>query len=179
MPRHTHILRTTALLLAVSVAPLRAQTPNLSADPLTAGIQMGALHVRAMFSMAAEQMSEGDYAYRPTAEVRTFGQLLTHVASTNYFFCSNALGEASPVADLEKTRTTRAEIQKALAESFDYCDRAYLSLNVEANAKATRKFRDTPMPTLSLLNFRNYHGLLHWGNAITYMRLRGKTPPAA
>jgi hypothetical protein len=48
-----------------------------------------------------------------------------------------------------------------------------------ASASAIRKFREHPMPALPMLNFRNYHSLLHWGNAITYMRLRGKTPPAA
>jgi uncharacterized damage-inducible protein DinB len=168
------------ILLALTFAtPLHGQAPARQPDVMVATIQAGATHIRSMFTIAAEQMSEADYAYRPTPETRTFGQLLAHVAETNYYFCAAATGETRPVTDVEKTRTTRADLQKALAESFDYCDRALAAMNDAEKAKAMRTFRDQPMPALPLLNFRNYHSLLHWGNAITYMRLRGKVPPSA
>ena len=144
---------------------------------MVASIQMGAAHVRKMFTIAAEQMSEADYAFKPTPEVRSFGQLLAHVADANYLFCAASAGEKSSMGIIEKGKTTRAEIQKALVESFDYCDKAYASMSDEAKAKTMRTYATTPFPALALLNFRNYHALLHWGNAITYMRLRGKVPP--
>ena len=179
MPSQSRTICAAVMLAAIIATPLQGQAPAKQPDPMVATIQMGAAHIRAMFTTAAEQMSEADYAFRPTAEVRTFGQLLAHVAETNYYFCSAATGEKAPVTGIDTAKATKADVQKALAESLDYCDRAFASMNDETNAKALRKFRDRPMPALPLLNFRNYHSLLHWGNAITYMRLRGKVPPAA
>lgn len=179
MPRLS-LTSAAALTLTIAIGtPLQGQDRTQQPDFMATTVQMGAAHVRSMFTIGAEQMSDEDYAFKPTEDVRSFGQLLAHVAHTNYVFCSSAAGETSPVTDIEKTRTTKAEIRKALTESFEYCDRVVATMNDEKNAKAMRTFRDHPLPALGVLNFRNYHALLHWGNAITYMRLRGKVPPTA
>ena len=36
-----------------------------------------------------------------------------------------------------------------------------------------------PRPALAILMFRTHHGALHYGNVVTYMRLRGKVPPTS
>jgi len=41
-------------------------------------------------------MSDADSAYRPTPEVRSFGQLLAHVTDLNHLFCAAATGEQPP-----------------------------------------------------------------------------------
>ena len=178
MPRTMGMSRVAVMLIAVVAAPLEAQVAQRQADPMIASIQDAAKHVRSVFTKAADQMSDEDYAFRPTAEVRTFGQILAHVAENNYWFCATAIGEKAPVRDVEKVKTTRGEIQKTLAESFDYCERAYAAMEDDAKAKAMKQFMGSPRPALAVLNFRTYHSLLHWGNAITYMRLRGKVPPS-
>ena len=168
-----------AMLMTTFVAaPALSQPRTDTADPILVSIQDGSRHIRSIFTKAAEQMSDEDYAYRPTPDVRSFGELLAHVAGTSYWFCATALGEAAPAANLEKTRTTKAEIRSALLESLDYCDRAYSAMADSAKAAAPRQFNGTQRTALVVLNFRNYHSLLHWGNAITYMRLRGKVPPS-
>lgn len=48
---------------------------------------------------------------------------------------------------------------------------------LEENATRLVGVRGQERPALAVLNFRIYHGMLHWGNAITYMRLRGRVPP--
>jgi uncharacterized damage-inducible protein DinB len=170
-----------ALALTAAASPLSAQATAPAAPPdfMAATMEMGAKHIRAMFSIAADSMTEADYAFKPTPEVRSFGQLLAHVAASNYHFCASALGEQPPATDLEKSKTTRADIRQALGESMDYCDRAFASMHDATKAITPRPFRQSQLPALALLNFRNYHALLHWGNAITYMRLRGKVPPSA
>ena len=62
-------------------------------------------------------MPEQDYGFRPVNTVRTFGEILAHVAGANYVFCAAAKGEPSPHAEaaFEKTATTRAQIIKVLA----------------------------------------------------------------
>ena len=179
MSRHVHTLAAALALAAVLATPLHSQAPARQPDFMVATMEMGAKHIRTMFDIAADSMSDADYAFKPTPEVRSFGQLLAHVAASNYLFCASALGEPARATDLEKSKTTRADIRQALTESMDYCDRAFASMHDEANAKAMRPFRTAQLPALAVLNFRNYHALLHWGNAITYMRLRGKVPPSA
>jgi uncharacterized damage-inducible protein DinB len=167
-----------SLIAGCCVEPATAQDNKPEPDPLVVSMQMGAQHIRAMFTQAVPKMSEEDFAFKPTPEVRSFGQLLAHVADSNYLFCSGALGEKQPVTGVEKTKTTRADITKALEESFVYCARAFAA-DDPANAKRGVTFHGQPHTAGALLNFRNYHSLLHWGNAITYMRLRGKIPPTA
>ena len=179
MSRLPHALGLALALTAAVAAPAPAQAPAPPPDIMAATMRMGATHIRTMFTIAADSMSEADYAFKPTPEIRSFGQLLAHVADSNYLFCSNALGEPSPAEEIEKSKTTRAEIRQALAESQAYCDRAFAAMSDEKAARTVRPFRSTQLPALAVLNFRNYHALLHWGNAITYMRLRGKVPPTA
>jgi uncharacterized damage-inducible protein DinB len=159
--------------------PLTAhnKTEPAQPDPLIASVQDGASYVREMLTKAAEQMSEEDYAFKPTPEVRSFGQLLAHVADADYGFCSAVKGERAPVSAVEKTKTTRADIQKALSEAFAYCAGAYEGMT-DAKAKTMVEFRGKPRPALAVLIFRTYHSLLHYGNVVTYMRLRGKVPPS-
>jgi uncharacterized damage-inducible protein DinB len=179
MSPHARILGAALTLAAACTTPLLAQAPASQPDFMVATMGMGAKHVRAMFTIAADSMTEADYAFRPTPEVRSFGQLLAHVAASNYVFCASALGEPAPATDIEKTKTTRGDIRQALTESMDYCDRAFASMHDAKNTTVMRPFRSAQLPALAVLNFRNYHALLHWGNAITYMRLRGKAPPSA
>lgn len=173
-----HALRFAGLLAALATSPLPGQTEAASPDPMIGAAKDAAGYMRGMFTRAADQMSEEDYAFRPTPEVRSFGQLLAHVAESNYTFCAAARGEQSPVRDVEKTRTSRAEIQKVLAESFAYCDEAYASLT-PARAAAMVQLMRQPRPVLAVLLFRTHHAALHYGNVITYMRLRGKVPPSS
>ena len=72
-------------------------------------------------------MPEAGYAFKPVETVRTFGQILAHIAGANYVFCAPAKGEKSPHAEdeFEKSATTKADIVKALNESLAYCDAAY------------------------------------------------------
>jgi uncharacterized damage-inducible protein DinB len=179
MSRHAHTLGVGFALAAAAAAPVIGQTPASQPDLMVATMTMGANHIKTMFTIAADSMSEADYAFKPTPEIRSFGQLLAHVADSNYLFCASAVGEPRPVEGLEKSKTTRSEIRQALAESQAYCDRAFAAMTDEKTARTMRPFRTAQLPALAVLNFRNYHALLHWGNAITYMRLRGKVPPTA
>ena len=177
MPKKTKAFGLAAILATIAAGPLLAQTETNQTDPLIATALDAAGYVKEMFTKAAAQMSEEDYAFKPTPEVRSFGQLLAHVADSNYFFCATVKGEEPPAGGVEKTKTTRADIQRALAESFAYCDGAYAAMT-DATARSMIEFMGKPRPALGLLIFRTHHAALHYGNAITYIRLRGQVPPA-
>src|SRR6476620_4674001 len=91
---------------------------------------------------SAKKMDEANYAFRPVDSVRTFGQILAHVAGASYVFCSAARGEKTPHEedDFEKTATTKAQIVKVLNDSIAYCDAAYTSLTDRTAAEVM------PMP---------------------------------
>ena len=124
-------------------------------------------------------MSEDLYSYQPTPEVRTFGQLFGHVANSNFMICSGASGEESPGkgTDYEKA-SSKAEIVKGLADSFAYCDKVFDQMT-EAMAHEMMQFFGRQQPRLSVLAFNTAHDYEHYGNLVTYMRLKGMVPPSS
>jgi uncharacterized damage-inducible protein DinB len=124
-------------------------------------------------------MPEEHYAFRPTPEVRTFAQLIGHIANTQYFFCSSALGEANPDArDFEKTHTTKTALSEVIQASFKYCDRAYAMPDAQATKWQAMKGWGERAP-LSILILNIGHNNEHYGNIVTYMRMKGLVPPSS
>ena len=128
---------------------------------------------------SAEQMPDADYSFKPVDTVRTFGQVLAHVADSNYFYCARSKGEAPPVPDgtLEKTATTKAAIVKALGESVAYCDAVYASLTA-ASAADMVKAGNTQIPRVQPLFSNGSHNVEHYGNLVTYFRIKKMVPPS-
>jgi uncharacterized damage-inducible protein DinB len=83
-------------------------------------------------------MPEEQYAFKPDPAVRSFGQIVGHIADSNYLFCSTVLGEGNASPEIEKTKVTKADLRAALHEAFSYCNRAYVALT-DASANETVK----------------------------------------
>jgi uncharacterized damage-inducible protein DinB len=126
---------------------------------------------------AAEKMPEASYAFKPSNDVRSFGEIVGHVADAQYLFCSAAKGE-SKSGDVEKTKTTKADIIAGLKEAITYCDTVYDSLT-DATAAEKAKFFGGDRSRLGILAFNNAHIMEHYGNIATYMRIRGFVPPSS
>jgi uncharacterized damage-inducible protein DinB len=162
-------------LLMVTCA-VRAQTPDLkSASGYPKMVQK---QVSAWIERAAEKMPEEQYAFKPDPAVRSFGQILGHIADADYLFCSAVLGENSPSPGIEKTKTTKAELRAALRDAFAYCNRAYDALT-DASANETVKAFGQERNKLGALWFNASHNLEHYGNLVVYMRLKGLVPPSS
>jgi uncharacterized damage-inducible protein DinB len=127
---------------------------------------------------AAEKMPEENYAFKPAPEVRSFGQIVGHVADAQYLFCSAALGEKNPAPGIEKSKTTKADLVQALNEAFAYCDKAYNGMT-DAHAAEMVKFFGRDQAKLTVLAFNNAHNDEHYGNIVTYMRMKGLVPPSS
>jgi hypothetical protein len=153
----------TVVALAFSVTTAWAQ--NSASDTLRSSWS----NVKRNIRESAEQMPEADYGFKPTPEVRTFGQILAHVAGASYVYCSAAKGEKTPFTEdaFEKTATTKAAIVKVTQEALDYCDGAFLALN-DGNA-----------PGFKALIGQIAHDNEHYGNLVTYFRLKGMVPPSS
>jgi|SRR5579872_4993211 len=128
---------------------------------------------------AAEKMPEENYAFQPTPDIRTFAQLVGHVADAQYMFCSTAAGEKNPAAgSVEKTKSTKADLVGALKDAFSYCDKIY-GATTDTNGMAAVKFFGQNTNRLGLMAFNNMHDFEHYGNMVTYMRLKGIVPPSS
>jgi uncharacterized damage-inducible protein DinB len=131
---------------------------------------------------SAEKMEETNYAFKPVDSVRSFGQILAHVSGASYVFCSSAKGEKSPFSEehFEKTATTKAAIVKAVADSIAYCDTAYGSLtDTTAAQPVTMPFGMGNAPRASALIMNIGHVQEHYGNLVTYFRIKGVVPPSS
>lgn len=139
--------------------------------------------IRTNLADSAARMTEADFAFRPTPEVRSFGQLVGHVINVNYFFCSQAAGERSPATTNYETNSDRATLVKALQDSLSYCDRIY-DATTDANFSQPVMMppqAGTPAPPTvrgAVLMFNVAHNNEHYGNLAVYMRLRGRIPPS-
>jgi uncharacterized damage-inducible protein DinB len=133
--------------------------------------------VREYLIAAAEQMPEAEYGYRPTEEVRTFGQIVGHVANAQYMFCGTITGgDRNPPENFED-RTTKAGLVEALKMGFAQCDAAY-ALN-DAQAMEELQFFGNTGTKLWGLTFNIAHNWEHYGNLVTYMRANGHVPPSS
>ena len=63
-----------------------------------------------MLITAAEKMPEQNYSFKPTPDVRSFGQLVGHLADSQYYFCALAAGETKSPPGVEKSKTGKAEL---------------------------------------------------------------------
>lgn len=127
---------------------------------------------------AAEKMPETSYSFKPTPEVRSFGEIVGHVADAQYLFCSAVLGEKPEMKNVEKTAKTKADLTEALKVAFGYCDKAYDSMD-DAKMAGAVKFFGRDSTRVGVLDFNTAHNAEHYGNLVTYMRIRGMVPPSS
>ena len=178
-------LVTGLVLMACGCAPAAAQTTDAGYwDTLTPSMASvaRAMHanVRRNLAEAASAMSDAEYAFKPTPEVRSFGQVVGHIVNANYFFCAQARGEKSPgTQDYEKV-TVKASLVKALDAALAYCDSVY-DATTDATFQTLVKVAapsKQQTPRGMVLMFNTAHNEEHYGNLVVYMRLKGHVPPS-
>jgi uncharacterized damage-inducible protein DinB len=165
------------LLLALALpAPALAQGGG-NAPSAVGSVAPTYRQAMAYIIAAAEQMPEADYGYKPTPDVRSFGQLVGHVANAQFMICSAALGESSPAMQNFEQVTSKAELVEALRSSNAVCDRAYAQSD-EAALQVVRLFGQE-RTRLAVLVLNAAHDFEHYGNLVTYLRLKGMVPPSS
>lgn len=165
-------------MAALSQEPPKPAAPVARANPLTAHTKLNYMGGKAVLLRTAEQVPEEHYGFKPTDAVRTFGQILGHVADAQYNFCAVARGERNPLPNVEKTKTSKADLIAALKDAFAYCDKAYEGMT-DASGTETVKLMGFDTPKLGVLIGNNQHISEHYGNLVTYMRLKNIVPPSS
>src|SRR6202167_5077851 len=173
------------LLPILTVSGFAQPAAPVQTNPISTSLRNAYTGNRNNIVRTAEKMPEENYGMRPGAqpEVRTFGQQVTHVASYNFLWCSQAKGEKNPSpANLDKL-TSKADIMKVLNDAFTYCDGAYTGLpdasgaeRIDISKKNGRQTRNLRMQLLTL----NYgHNNEIYGSMVVYLRMKNIVPPAS
>ena len=167
-----------ATLAAAPVALLAQGSASVPDNPISDSEKRVYAMLSSVVVAAAEKMPEESYSFKPTPEVRSFGQLVGHLADSNYFFCSSAAGETQPASDVEKSKTKKADLVAALKEAVAYCNKTYAGMT-DAKGSQLMKMMNFDMAKLTVLAGNFAHTYEHYGNMVTYMRIRGIVPPTS
>lgn len=168
---------TLPVVLYAQQAPQAA--PAAPANPITASEKGIYSFISNAAVGAAQKMSEENYAFKPTPDVRSFGQLVGHVADANFMFCSKAAGEDNPSkGSIEKTKTSKADLVAALKDAVAYCGKTFDSMTDTKGSETVEMF-GFHLAKLSVLSLNSAHTDEHYGNMVTYLRLKGIVPPTS
>ena len=180
MNRYSTFILAAVFVAAVSVNVFAQQgqssAPPQNANPMSAELKQMYTTVKNNLTKMADKMSEENYSFKATAEIRTFGQLVGHVADAQAGTCSAVNGE--PKALNAGQKTTKADLVAALKESFAICDKAIDSLT-DAKAGEMITFRNRQRSKLGALAGMVTHSNEEYGYMSVYLRLKGVVPPSS
>ncbi|MGC2661851.1 MAG: DinB family protein [Bryobacteraceae bacterium] len=164
-----------SVLASLANAQISPNLPNptTAPNPLTTTLSIFRSNMQDKIMKSAEAMPESKYSYRPTKAVRSFGEILNHVADISYILCSNVKGEATPATAAAKGSKT--EIMAYLKGAFGYCDGVYSGF-IDAHLNDPADFFGTKTNKMFILTQVGNHDALHYGNLVAYLRLNGLEP---
>jgi uncharacterized damage-inducible protein DinB len=129
---------------------------------------LGDLSVAVAQAMPAEK-----YGYRPHPDSMNFGELMAHIATTNFQFCAGLDDAATPALSKD---TSKDAVVRFLSDSFQYCS-TVLSHVTEAQLAAAHDSPDGHLSGRDLLLAMYIHVAHHRGQAEIYLRANGIVPP--
>lgn len=171
------LLALVCLVVVTAPSLLAQQTGPPAMSTLSGGMRSLYQSIRRNVLEAAELMPEAEYTFRPTPEVRSFGQLVGHLANTHYNFCSAARGVTHPGKGDQEKLASKAQLVQALKDSITFCDAAYEGIT-DAGLMAPATFGSAAITKGYALTYNIAHDNEHYGNMVTYLRLKGLVPPS-
>ena len=169
--------------------PMQRPQTTTGANPLVTSMKATYEAYKGYYVAASKEMPDDGYGFRPQTqpaadhkEIRTFSQLMGHIAQENYLFCAAAEGAQPPAgtSDIEQAKDAKADLTKAVADSFAFCDRVWTA-TTDKNAGTPQEmpFNLGHSTRLGVLVFSAAHDAEHYGNVVTYLRVKGLVPPSS
>jgi hypothetical protein len=148
----------------------------LAQNPLPAEVKQAYNGIKGNLTRMAAKMPEEHYAFKPVPEIRTFGELVAHVADSQTRNCSAASGQSrQPNA---ASKTSKADLVAALAESFATCDAAFDALSDTSSFEKIKTARGERSRIGTLVQVVT-HSNEEYGYMAVYLRLKGIVPPSS
>ncbi len=156
----------------ITSAALQAQS---GANPISKDVKQAYETVKNNLLKTADKVSEQDFGFKPTPEIRSFGEVLGHAAMAQNRTCAAVVGESA--ASLPEG-TSKSAVSSALKQAFSECDKAYDSLT-DANAADLVKLPYGQKTRLGALAGNTTHDTEQYAILSVYMRLKGIVPPSS
>ena len=132
-------------------------------------------------TQAAEKMPEANYGFKPAPDpdLRTYGQWIGHQADNQFTNCATIKGVPNPSpAQSNEKKAAKAELVKALADAFAFCDGAMSALT-DQSALQMVKQGEGETARGAVASALLSHGLESYGIVVVYLRAKGIAPPNA
>ena len=171
-----------ALLLVLTAAPaLSHDIPTQENAPSgVKGEMLGWIKdAEDKLTQLADATPEAKYAWRPGKDVRSTGEVFMHVAAANFglpSFWGVAPPEGFKFDTYEKSLTKKADIQKALKDSFAHMETAFSAMS-DADLEKPAEFFGTKTTVRGGYMLILSHVHEHLGQSIAYARMNGIVPP--
>ena len=181
MKRFTFAVSAVALLCGVGLAFAQGMQMQGQKIGLATSLQRGYATFKTNFTAAAEKMPEADYTFKPgsTPEARTYAAVIAHIVQSQFAQCSGMKGVPNPMQgkQLEQELKTKAEVTKALADSFALCDDLFAQVT-DANATEMITQGMNEVTRAAGLYGVIVHGNEMAGTAYVYLRSKNIVPPS-
>ena len=166
-------------LLVATIAAAQGPPPQGPVGTAVA-LQRGYAQLKNNVTASAEKMPDADYFFKPTTDIRSYGQLWAHVADAQFGQCSGPKGVANPRQGQPsfEALTTKAEVVKAVADSFAFCDEVFASLTEASAQEMISNGRGGQTTRAAGLLGVLQHGSEMYGIGTVYLRLKGQVPPS-
>jgi hypothetical protein len=170
-----------------SAAREKVRLETFKNRPLASVIQK-AFDVNANYlMMAARMMPEAAYGFRPTPDLRTFGEQINHATAAQYSFCNQAgmpPGVERRPAPALRLVTAKPDIIKALDDSVAYCDRVLAAAAEAWLMEVAPRLGGASSGLIEGIRahafmYNNVHDAEDYGTLTVYLRLQGLVPPSS
>jgi uncharacterized damage-inducible protein DinB len=180
------VLAAVGMICTFGLSPTAAQAPSAARPPQTFPIYLQGQYATLKNNLigSAEKMPAEHFGFKPSPDVRSYAELFGHTMEAQYGYCSAAKGEPFPAIakGLEKSTTEKAAVVKMVKDAFAYCDAVYAGLTTESAMEmitAGTAPNQRQLARGNQLTMLIVHGNEHYGNLVTYMRIKGIVPPSS
>jgi len=176
-----HLARTIAVPLAAAAVlalgrPVRAQQD--AGDPVTTAVRRNVDRYADWMVASARQMPADKYSFRPDTTVRTFGEMIEHVARSNNYMCSSIGGMQRPEGK-DAAANDKEALVSMLAASFDLCRKALGGVDDSMLSEPIPFFGGRKVPRAAVMVALPADLADHYSRLSLELRMNGMTPPSA
>jgi uncharacterized damage-inducible protein DinB len=172
-------MRVSTFVVTAAVVALTSLRPSAQSTTLQSDALKDWSNMKETMTKAADAMPEDKFGFKPTPAQRSFGEQILHVAGANVGIM-RTLGAKAPAPMINQKATAKAEIMKALTDSFDYGTAVIKEQTDQSMGEAVKGPSFIGTATRARLVFDTIgHAWDEYGAMTVYLRLNGIVPPAS
>jgi uncharacterized damage-inducible protein DinB len=166
------------LALAAAFVIIAVSEPAAQGSVVRDEVRKDWVSTRDLMMKIANEMPEEKFSFRSTSPQRNYGEQILHVATVNVNFLGLLGGKAKAPA-IDAKATSKADILKAMADSFDYGEALIDEQTPESMLQTVPARFMGPSTRSRVLYFLMNHAQDIYGQMVVYLRLNGGVPPAS